>query len=70
MNLIWLSGGVGQGASDEAGGVDYKPTETQTQVLGVLERDLNAAKTAFAALTNTTIPAFNKTNAGKLPEIK
>ena len=33
MNLIWLSGGVGQGASDEAGSIDYKPTDTQMQVL-------------------------------------
>ena len=35
MNLIWLSGGVGQGASDEAGSIDYKPTDTQMQVLRV-----------------------------------
>ena len=33
MNLIWLSGGVGMGASDEAGSIDYRPTETQMQVL-------------------------------------
>ena len=35
MNLIWLSGGVGQGASDEAGSIDYKPTDTQMEVLRV-----------------------------------
>ncbi len=29
MNLIWLSGGVGMGASDEAGSIDYRPTDTQ-----------------------------------------
>ena len=41
MNLIWLSGGVGQGASDEAGSIDYKPTDTQMQVLEVIEKDLS-----------------------------
>ena len=70
MNLIWLSGGVGQGASDEAGGVDYKPTDTQAKVLALLEQQLAAAKTAFTNLTEKDIPAFNKTMAGKIPVIK
>jgi hypothetical protein len=70
MNLIWLSGGVGQGASDEAGGVDFKPTDTQARVLTILEGELAAAKVAFGTITDKEIPAFNKTMAGKLPEIK
>ena len=69
MNLIWLSGGIGQGASDEAGSIDYKPTDTQMQVLGVIEKELASAKTAFDALKSTTIPAFNKSMAGKVPPI-
>ena len=70
MNLIWLSGGVGQGASDEAGSIDYKPTDTQMQVLEVIEKELAAARAGFETLQSTDIPAFNKTMAGKIPEIR
>jgi hypothetical protein len=70
MNLIWLSGGVGQGASDEAGSIDYKPTDTQMQVLEVIEKELAAAKAGFDKLQATDVPAFNKAMAGKVPEIK
>ena len=69
MNLIWLSGGVGQGASDEAGSIDYKPTDTQMQVLDVIEKELAAAKAGFEKLQATDIPAFNKAMAGKVPAI-
>ena len=69
MNLIWLSGGVGQGASDEAGSIDYRPTETQMQVLAVIEKDLTAAKAGFDKLVSTDLPAFNKAMAGKVPPI-
>jgi hypothetical protein len=70
MNLIWLSGGVGQGASDEAGSIDYKPTDTQMQVLEFIEKDLASAKEGFDRLEKTILPAFNKTMTGKVPEIK
>jgi hypothetical protein len=70
MNLIWLSGGVGQGASDEAGSIDYKPTDTQMQVLEVIEKELASAKEGFDKLKGTVIPAFNKSMAGKVAEIK
>jgi hypothetical protein len=70
MNLIWLSGGVGQGASDEAGSIDYKPTDTQMQVLDVIEKELAIAKAEFEKLQATDIPAFNKAMAGKVAEIK
>jgi hypothetical protein len=69
MNLIWLSGGVGMGASDEAGSIDYRPTETQMKVLDVIEKDLGAAAAAFDDLISTTLPAFNKTAAGKVTKI-
>ena len=69
MNLIWLSGGVGQGASDEAGSIDYKPTDTQMQVLEVIEKELASAKAGFEKLQATDIPAFNKAMAGKVPAI-
>ena len=69
MNLIWLSGGVGQGASDEAGSIDYKPTDTQMQVLDVIEKELMSAKAGYEKLMASDIPAFNKAMAGKIPEI-
>ncbi len=69
MNLIWLSGGVGMGASDEAGSIDYRPTDTQLQVLQVIEKDLDAARTAFENLEKSVLPAFNKTMAGKASAI-
>ena len=70
MNLIWLSGGVGQGASDEAGSIDYKPTDTQMQVLDVIEKELASAKAGFDKLVGTDLPAFNKLMAGKVPAIQ
>jgi hypothetical protein len=69
MNLIWLSGGVGQGASDEAGSVDYKPTDTQVAALSEIEKNLAAAKAGFDTLLATDLPAFNKRMAGKIPPI-
>ena len=69
MNLIWLSGGVGQGASDEAGSIDYRPTETQMQVLELIEKDLAAAKVGFDKLVSTDLPSFNKAMQGKVPLI-
>jgi len=69
MNLIWLSGGVGMGASDEAGSIDYRPTDTQMQVLQLIEKDLSAAAAAFDNLLSTTLPAFNKAMKGKVATI-
>ncbi len=69
MNLIWLSGGVGMGASDEAGSIDYRPTDTQMKVLELIEKDLGAAAAAFDNLISTTIPAFNKSMNGKVAKI-
>ncbi len=69
MNLIWLSGGVGQGASDEAGGVDYAPTATQVRVLASIDRELATARTDFNQLKSTVLPAFNKSMAGKAAAI-
>jgi len=69
MNLIWLSGGVGMGASDEAGSIDYRPTETQMQVLQVIEKDLATTRAGFDNLMSSTLPAFNKAMSGKVPAI-
>jgi hypothetical protein len=69
MNLIWLSGGVGQGASDEAGSIDYKPTDTQLKVFSAIQGDVEKAEGAYLRLLRTDVPAFNKQMAGKIPPI-
>src|SRR5262249_32580120 len=69
MNLIWLSGGVGQGASDEAGSIDHRPTDTQLKVFTNLQGDVEKAQGGFLRLTRTDIPDFNKAMAGKVPPI-
>jgi len=69
MNLIWLSGGVGQGASDEAGSIDYKPTDTQLKVFTTIQGDVEKAQGGYLRLTRTDIPEFNKAMAGKVAPI-
>jgi photosystem II stability/assembly factor-like uncharacterized protein len=69
MNLIWLSGGVGQGASDEAGSIDYKPTDTQMKVFTALQGDVEKAQGGYLRLVRTELPDFNKAMAGKVPPI-
>ena len=69
MNLIWLSGEVGSGAGDVAGGADYRPTDASVAVLAEIERDLAAAKSAFTTLMQQVVPAFNGAMKGKLPAI-
>jgi hypothetical protein len=69
MNLIWLSGGVGQGASDEAGSIDYKPTDTQLKVFTSIQGDVEKARGDFLRLARTDLPEFNKEMAGKIPPI-
>jgi photosystem II stability/assembly factor-like uncharacterized protein len=59
MNLIWLSGEVGTGAGDVAGGAEFRPTDASMATLAELERDLAAARTAFRALLENDIKAFN-----------
>ena len=69
MNLIWLSGGVGQGASDEAGSIDYKPTDTQMQVLEVIEKELASAKAGFDKLHGDRHPGVQQGDGGEGPAI-
>jgi photosystem II stability/assembly factor-like uncharacterized protein len=69
LNLLWLAGEVGTGASDVAGGAEYRPTDASMGVLAEIERDLGAAKVAFATFMDKDLAAFNKTMAGRLPPI-
>ena len=65
MNLIWLSGAVGQGASDEAGGVDWKPTDVQYSMTTMIEGQIAKAKLEVDKYKATTIPAFNAAYGAK-----
>ena len=69
MNLVWLSGEVGTGAGDVAGGADYRPTDAQVAVLAEIEKDLAAAMAAFTKLLETDVKAFNELMAGKIQVI-
>jgi hypothetical protein len=70
MNLIWLSGVVGGGAGDVAGGADYRPTDASLEVLAMIEKDLAAAEAAYAALVDKDVPAFNRAHAARKIAIK
>ena len=70
LNLLWLSGDVGFGAGDVAGGAEYRPTDASLQILDMLEKEITTAKTGFNRIINTDLPAFNQAMAGKIPAIK
>ena len=69
MNLVWLSGEVGLGAGDVAGGADHRPTDASLQVLAMIEGHLQEAEAAFRSLVETDVPEFNRRMSGKLPAI-
>jgi enamine deaminase RidA (YjgF/YER057c/UK114 family) len=69
MNLIWLSGEVGTGAGDVAGGADFRPTDASLAVLAMLEQQLAAAKAAYDRVMKDDVNAYNKAMAGKLPAL-
>jgi len=63
FNLMWLNGEVGPGAGDVAGGADYGPTETERNLLDMIEKDLNSAAAEYQALVQKDLPAFNRAMA-------
>jgi hypothetical protein len=63
MNLVWLSGVVGTGAGDVAGGADRRPTDASMQVLEVIEQDLASAEADYKVLVEREVPAFNRAHA-------
>jgi photosystem II stability/assembly factor-like uncharacterized protein len=65
LNLLWLSGVVGTGASDVAGGAEYRPTVGSMQVLEMIEKDLATAEADYRTLIEKEIPTFNKANAAR-----
>jgi hypothetical protein len=69
MNLIWLSGEVGSGAGDVAGGANFRPTDASREVLAGIERDLADARTSFTTLVKVDVPAFNTATAGTIEAV-
>jgi len=69
MNLIWLSGEVGSGAGDVAGGANFRPTDASREVLASIERDLADARTNFTTLVKVDVPAFNTATAGTIEAV-
>jgi hypothetical protein len=69
MQLLWLSGEVGLGAGDVAGGADYRPTDESLAWLKELESALSSAKTNFTKLVGQDVPAFNQRMQGKVKPI-
>lgn len=69
LNLVWLAGEVGTGAGDVAGGAEFRPTDAELATLAEQEKELATAQAMFDELLRTTLPAFNRAMAGKLPAI-
>jgi hypothetical protein len=69
MQLLWLSGEVGLGAGDVAGGADYRPTNQSLDWVKELESALTAAKADFTKLVGQEVPAFNERMKGKVEPI-
>jgi photosystem II stability/assembly factor-like uncharacterized protein len=65
LNLIWLSGEIGTGAGDVAGGAEFRPTDASLQVLSGIETDLQRAKTEFKAFNEKDLAALNQLLATK-----
>jgi photosystem II stability/assembly factor-like uncharacterized protein len=65
MNLLWLNGEVGPGAGDVAGGANFHPTDTSATVLASIEKDLDAARSAYRGLMDTDLPAFRRAMADR-----
>ena len=68
LNLVWLLGEVGGGASDVMGGAGYGPTNASKDVYENRLAEMSAARTAFDQLMRD-VAAFNKAHAGRLPAI-
>jgi hypothetical protein len=67
--LLWLSGEVGSGAGDVAGGAGLRPTAQAMATLVDLEAGLAKARSAYSVLVSRDVAAFNKAMNGRSAEI-
>ncbi|MGH9543041.1 MAG: WD40/YVTN/BNR-like repeat-containing protein [Terriglobales bacterium] len=63
LNLIWLNGEVGTGAGDVAGGAGFAPTDTEAELLDMIEAKLAAATRDYQNLMSKEVLAFNRSLA-------
>ena len=70
LNLVWLSGEVGLGAGDVAGGAEHRPTDASLAVLDMIEARLNDTEHAFRQALDEDVATFNRRMQGKLEPIK
>jgi len=61
LNLIWLNAEVGHGGGDVAGGADFAPTDTESELLKTIEAEISSAVTEYKKLMDEDLPAFNRT---------
>lgn len=60
LNLIWLNGEVGPGGGDVAGGTNYRPTDTEVELLQIIEKNLAAAENDYRTVMDKEVPTFNR----------
>jgi len=65
MSLLWLNGEVGPGAGDVAGGQNFRPPDSSVATLETIEKDLDAARTAYRGLMDKEVPAFRRAMADR-----
>src|SRR5688500_14241132 len=65
LNLVWLLGEIGGGASDVAGGVGYRPNSGAVTVFQDRLRELEAARADFHKLMQE-VEAVNRAHGGML----
>jgi hypothetical protein len=68
LNLVWLLGEIGGGASDVSGGAAYAPSGGSRIAFKEQSDKLAAARVEFDKLM-LEVEAFNKAHTGKLPPI-
>ena len=59
-NFLWLNAEIGPGAGDVAGGADYRPTDTEVELVHDLEQKLAKAVADYHTLMTKDLPAFNR----------
>ncbi|HKT90398.1 MAG TPA: hypothetical protein VJQ59_18270 [Candidatus Sulfotelmatobacter sp.] len=60
LNLIWLNAEVGTGGGDVAGGADFRPTDTQLDLLKGFEGEIAAADADYEKVIKEDLPAFDR----------
>ncbi|MDE2185046.1 MAG: hypothetical protein KGJ78_18690, partial [Alphaproteobacteria bacterium] len=64
-NLLWLNAEIGTGAGDVAGGADFGPTDTESNLLAMIEQNVQKDSAAYDAVLAHDIPAFNQSLKAK-----